>query len=261
MSSAVASCFSTKITWPAPRLSASIPTAPVPAKRSIKLEPATRSPRILKSVSRNRSLVGRSRDPAPREEFYFENGRRQFASSSHFRQLISASPGRAQPRGQCRKFSARRRIFRKRKRFSPGQFQQLAIPQRICDVESQQSVLPRAEKFAGTAQPQIASAISNPFEVRTIVSNRSRASPSNSFGATRIQYGFLAAASDTPAQLMQLRKPEALRMFDDHHRRVRDVDANLYHRCSNQILQLPRRNSSMTFSFSTLFIRPCRVQL
>src|SRR6185437_8126838 len=49
--------------WCAPRLRASIPTAPEPAKRSIKIEPSTTGPRILNSVSRKRSLDGRSASP------------------------------------------------------------------------------------------------------------------------------------------------------------------------------------------------------
>src|SRR5260370_40310203 len=47
----------------APRLRASMPTAPVPAKASTKREPLTRSPRTLNRVSRSRSLVGRSARP------------------------------------------------------------------------------------------------------------------------------------------------------------------------------------------------------
>src|SRR5579872_5268231 len=50
-------------TYAAPRLSASMPTAPVPANTSRKCEPETPAPRTLKSVSRRRSLVGRNNDP------------------------------------------------------------------------------------------------------------------------------------------------------------------------------------------------------
>src|SRR5580698_5038728 len=52
---------STKIVSRAPRLMASMPTAPVPAKRSTKRESSTDGPRTLKRVSRRRSLVGRRR--------------------------------------------------------------------------------------------------------------------------------------------------------------------------------------------------------
>src|ERR1700737_4577922 len=43
----------------APRLIASMPTAPVPAKTSRKREPLTVGPSTLKRISRRRSLVGR----------------------------------------------------------------------------------------------------------------------------------------------------------------------------------------------------------
>ena len=58
---------STKWTMSAPRLSASIPTAPVPANRSNQVDPASASGfpavRRLNSVSRRRSEVGRISSP------------------------------------------------------------------------------------------------------------------------------------------------------------------------------------------------------
>src|SRR6266404_1890272 len=47
----------------APRLSASIPIAPVPAKRSAKRAPEILGAKTLNKVSRKRSLVGRSARP------------------------------------------------------------------------------------------------------------------------------------------------------------------------------------------------------
>ena len=47
-------------------------------------------------------------------------------------------------------------------------------------------------------------------------------------------------ASDAPAQLMQLRKPHALRVLDHHERRVRHVDADLDDRRRHQQLHLVR---------------------
>src|SRR5215471_18959532 len=55
---------STKYTMRASRLNASIPIAPVPAKRSSQTDPATRGATTLNSVSRSRSDVGRIWDPA-----------------------------------------------------------------------------------------------------------------------------------------------------------------------------------------------------
>ena len=44
----------------------------------------------------------------------------------------------------------------------------------------------------------------------------------------------VGAAADAPAQLVQLRQPEALGVLDDDHRRVRHVDADLDHRRRHQ---------------------------
>src|ERR1700686_2105323 len=52
-----------KTTSEAPRLRASMPTAPVPAKTSRKREPAMLGPSTLKRVSRSLSLVGRKAEP------------------------------------------------------------------------------------------------------------------------------------------------------------------------------------------------------
>ena len=51
--------FSTNIAEAAPRLSASSPSAPVPAKRSSTRAPMTRSPRLEKIAALTRSIVGR----------------------------------------------------------------------------------------------------------------------------------------------------------------------------------------------------------
>src|SRR6266403_2976438 len=49
---------STKTTWAAPRLRASIPMPPMPAQPSRKVVPSTLAPRMLNSVSLSLSLVG-----------------------------------------------------------------------------------------------------------------------------------------------------------------------------------------------------------
>src|SRR5690349_21708562 len=52
------------VTWPAPRDSASMPIAPDPAQTSAKCAPSIRGMRMLKSVSRSRSEVGRTLNPS-----------------------------------------------------------------------------------------------------------------------------------------------------------------------------------------------------
>src|SRR6266852_4045157 len=53
----------------------------------------------------------------------------------------------------------------------------------------------------------------------------------------------LPATTDAAAQLMQLREPEALGAEDDHHGRVRDVDADLHDRGRDEHVELARRES------------------
>ena len=50
----------------------------------------------------------------------------------------------------------------------------------------------------------------------------------------------LRPAPDAAAQLVELREPEAVGLLDDHHRRVRDVDADLDHRRRDEDVQLAR---------------------
>ena len=55
---------STNVTTTAPRLNASMPTAPVPAYKSKKRLPGTRGPKIENKASRTLSDVGRSDLPS-----------------------------------------------------------------------------------------------------------------------------------------------------------------------------------------------------
>ena len=51
----------------------------------------------------------------------------------------------------------------------------------------------------------------------------------------------LGPAPDASAQLVQLREAEAVGLLDDHDRRVRDVDADLDHRCRDEHVELTGR--------------------
>ena len=70
----------------------------------------------------------------------------------------------------------------------------------------------------GTRRPATRRARAAPAPVRP------RAAPS---AATQEADPGARAAPHPPAQLVQLREPEAIRLLDDHHRRVRDVDPQL----------------------------------
>ena len=51
----------------------------------------------------------------------------------------------------------------------------------------------------------------------------------------------MCGAADAAAQLVQLRQPEPLGVFDDHDRRVRHVDADLYDGGRDQDVELAAR--------------------
>jgi hypothetical protein len=65
------------------------------------------------------------------------------------------------------------------------------------------------------------------------------------------------ATAHAAAQLVQLGDAEPVGVEDDHHRRVGHVDADLDHRGGHEHVESPRRNASITASFSADGIRPC----
>ena len=67
----------------------------------------------------------------------------------------------------------------------------------------------------------------------------------------------MRAAADAPAELVELREPEALGIFDEHEVRVRHVDADLDDGGGDEHLGLAARKRSMTASFSSGAMRPC----
>ncbi len=86
--------------------------------------------------------------------------------------------------------------------------------------------LARAEKFAFAAQLQIL--LGNPEAVfRFPHDGKPRMAGFAERPLVEQDAGRgLVAAPDTAAQLVQLRQPEALGMFDHHDRRIRHVDAD-----------------------------------
>src|ERR1700719_5308628 len=168
---AVAACDSIKIAKRAPRLIASMPIAPVPAYRSQKSESATSGPRMLKSVSRKRSLVGRRRKrPGPFnrrlrylpaitrtinsfELWWFGLYSFKLADGS---ELVSFSPSGTERLEFRNHFVGSLLIFRKRECFAARKFEKFVVAQRLSDAEGGVAVLTRAKKFSWTALLQIA---------------------------------------------------------------------------------------------------------
>src|SRR5215472_11919365 len=98
-----------------------MPTAPVPAKMSRKCAPSTSGPRTLKSVSRKRSLVGRSAGPlrlfSKRLRYLPAITRMNVLASADSGQLVTPLPlGRQNGKGPLENL-APGQVFGKRKSF------------------------------------------------------------------------------------------------------------------------------------------------
>ena len=114
-------------------------------------------------------------------------------------------------------------------RFRACEFKELAVADKIGDAEAGRPCLLGPKEFARAAQLKIEFCDSKPILraqhcIETLL-------PLRSDFATGHKYtiGSVGAASNAPTQLMKVRKAEALGMFDDHHRRVLYIDANLDH--------------------------------
>ena len=106
-----------------------------------------------------------------------------------------------------------------------------------CDVHLRQTVLARAEKVAGSAQPQV---LLGNFEA--VVRALQNLQPL--LRDVVIGFGKQDAVAPGPAapdaapELVELAQAEALRIFHDHQCRVRDVNADLDHRGRNEDVKL-----------------------
>ena len=116
---------------------------------------------------------------------------------------------------------------------------QLHVAGEVRHAQRRQTVLPRAEEVARAAQLQIllrqrkaALRAAHRVEPRFIV----LAAVVGNEDAIRLPW----PAPHAPAQLMELREPEALRVLDEHDRGVRHVHADLHHRGGNEHVDLAR---------------------
>src|SRR5438477_7316449 len=117
-------------------------------------------------------------------------------------------------------------VFGESKSFFARVFQKFAITQRIGNMKSHFAGLASAKKFSGSAQLQIGFGNLETVAGAHHCFETSASVISHMMWRNQDAMRFLRAAADTSAQLMQLRKTEAFRVFDDHHGCVRNVDAN-----------------------------------
>ena len=105
-------------------------------------------------------------------------------------------------------------------------FQQRHVALEIGEAQHRQAALAAAEKFTGAAQQQI---LACDFEAVGQFENHLEPCAGEFRQGRLVQqhaHRFAAAAPDAPAQLMQLRQPHALGVFDHHQRGVGHVDAD-----------------------------------
>src|SRR6266446_1608403 len=243
MSAAAGACFSMNTTSAAPRLSASIPIAPVPANRSAKRAPEIFGANTLNRVSRKRSLVGRSARPFKlfrmRLRYVPAMTRIEISpASADTRQVIAALPFCRQRAQDTLQRLFLRGIVGQGKGFAAGQFKQLSVAQRIGDVKAEVAGLASAEEFARSTKLQVSLG-----DFESVGSAHHGLEPHASFvrharGRDQNTMRLIRAAANTPAKLMELREPEALRVFDDHYGGVRHVDADFHDRCRDENLRL-----------------------
>src|SRR6185503_10989206 len=209
---------STNVTCDAPRLIASIPTAPVPANPSRTRAPSMLGARMLNNVSRSLSDVGRnpSQAGALRRRPFRRPAIIRMAASPDFDQSELLVPLLCEERVQLR---CERPALHERPRLMMGQLHDVAIANEIAGAQLRKSRLPRAEEISGAAQLEIA------FRNHEAVGGgRHRFQAlARIVGPRRLiqqdAHRLRRTAPDAAAQLMQLRQPESLRMLDDHDRR------------------------------------------
>src|SRR6516164_9472001 len=216
----------------APRLSASIPTAPVPANTSKKLEPSTRSAITLKRVPRRRSLVGRSAIPLKLFSWRLRNFPAitrmcfVFCSLAHAGQMVPALPFSRQKTQRPLQGFLLRRVLDEQKRFLTRRFQQFTVAQRACQVKAKFARLSRPKKLPRTSQLQVR--LGNFETVRRAHHGFESRPPVVAHAVRRDQNAvrLLCATADPPTQLVQLRKSKALGVLNHHHRCIWNVHAN-----------------------------------
>ena len=104
-------------------------------------------------------------------------------------------------------------------------FERASVFEHIGNLHLGQSVLARAEKFARTAQLEV---FVRDFEaVRCSLHDLHSPLRRVVFGVRDEDAGgFILPTPDSPSKLMQLRKPEALGVFNNHNHGVRHVNAD-----------------------------------
>ena len=115
-------------------------------------------------------------------------------------------------------------------------FAQLAVANRVGDAKGRLAALPLAEQIAHSPQLQVG--LRDPEAVVGAHEYLETVGDLGAHVAEQDAEALLGAAAHAAAQLMELREAEAFGVLDEHHGRVRDVDADLDHRRRNEDVDL-----------------------
>ena len=232
---------STKSASSAPRDSASIPIAPLPAYRSRTRASGTRSPRMREqrlldpigdrprrraARRRQRHAPGRAGDDAHQAASpSASTGAKSRLQARQLRPPASSGSAPTSASARSRARSARRRCRGSNRvaTFSGGR-PDCRVPSRLPAPRRREILLGDVEAVERSAHDL----------------ERARA-PADRCVREEDAEGPMRSAPDPPAQLVELRQAEALGVLDEHHARVRHVDPDLDDRRRDEHVHLPRR--------------------
>ena len=223
----------------APRESASMPSAPEPAKRSSTRAPSTgpehREQRLAHAVGRRPRVAARRarrRPPAAAARPATTRSRRGSARAPRRRSAARARPRAARARAR-RARDRRRRSASARARARSSSVGVLGQPR-----DAERAPGPDWRVPISSPSPRSSRSISasrKPSRCSASACSRARLARAEQQAQRRV-----LAAADAPAQLVQLGDPVALGVLDEHHGRVGHVDADLDHRRRDEHVGLAR---------------------
>ena len=240
MTRIAAASRSTNVADAAPRDSASMPAAPLPANRSRNAAPRQvrledREQRLLDAVAERPRPGARAGEADPARRARDDPAGVSHRSSRVGGRVARATTRRSQPASSSR----RERVDRRRSSAPRVVEQRLGVGARADRELAVRRVLAATRRAAaagrsgrGRARRPRGAARSRARRARSRRASRrppsaGPAPPRRRVSETRTQNDSTVAAADPAAQLVELGEPEPVGALDDHHRRLGHVDADL----------------------------------
>ncbi len=151
---------------------------------------------------------------------------RPYGELAYFRQMVAALPFG----GEAAEDAVQRDLLRRRvgdgEGFAAGLLEEFAVAEGVGDVKAEGTGLAGAEKFAGAAKLEIGFGDFETVGGAHHGFETGAGFVGHAHGADQDTVGFLRAAADASAELMELGKAEALGVLDDHYGGVGNIDAD-----------------------------------